>query len=315
MATGAIAIERIAEATGIPAVTVDNVSRVLKQHQPPLWALAGRGGGKRAKHVEPEHLVNLVMGLAWADPISNAPAIVSRLRGLVERRHPTRTSRHQLSQGVVAYAVAEIPPNRLTMLAEALRRGRGPATLGETLDFYVRALATLPDVREKMRSEELSVQLGTWPYEFATITRRDEDGTVSSNFDGLGLLTDIPPDARPATMRRTVTLPFALFEVLADLYADTLSRKQSALPLPPSDPEHTTTGDEETENAGPTTGPALIRNQDRDSSDPAPSEGQPEANGRERQSQAPSRGPGRSPPRHRRPRDGRAADSPDATAA
>lgn len=313
MTTGARAVERIAEATGFPMATVDTASRVLKQHQPPLWPLAGQGGGKRAKHVEPEHLVNMALTLAWADPISNAPAIVTRVRGLVERRAPTRTSRHQLSQNVVAYAVAEIPQNRLTMLAEALRRG--PATLGETLDFYVRALATLPDVREKMRSEELSVELGTWPYEFATITRRDEDGTVSSNFDGLGLLTDIPPDSPPATMRRTVTLPFALFEVLADLYADTLSRKQSALPLPPSDPVLTTAGDEETENAGPTTGPALIRNQDRDLSDPAPSQGQPEANGGERQSQAPSRGPGRSTNRHRSRHNGRAADSPPPAAA
>lgn len=307
MATGAIAIERIAKATGTPAVTVDNVSRVLKQHQPPMWALAGQGGGKRAKHVEPDHLVNMALGLAWADPISNAPAIVSRLRSM-NFRSRSYDQPYIMPAGEKAYISTDVPVNRLT----TLKKG----ALGSTLDAYVYGMATDPGFREMCRAEDFRVQLSEWPMENAAILWATENGGLwRENYDGLGLLGNLAPLAAPAALRRTVTLPFALFEVLADLCADTLNRAQKGPTLPLSEPATSSAGPE-MENAGPLPeGPALIRNQDRNSSDPAPSEGQPEANGRERQSQVPSRGPGRSHPRHRRPRDERAADSPDATAA
>ena len=65
-----------------PYGSVDRVARVLKQSRPNLWPRSGRGGGSKAAHVEPSHLVNLALGLAVADPITTAPQIVSGYREL-----------------------------------------------------------------------------------------------------------------------------------------------------------------------------------------------------------------------------------------
>lgn len=82
MATGSEAVDRITEVTGIPAATVARLAKILKQAKPPLWQRSGQGGGKSARHVEPFHLTNIALGLA-ADPITRAPELVSRMRGMV----------------------------------------------------------------------------------------------------------------------------------------------------------------------------------------------------------------------------------------
>jgi hypothetical protein len=309
LATTAQAIERIAKETGIIHANVFRTARALREHDTRLWPQGSQGKGQAA-HVEAEHLVNLMLALAMAETTTEAPEVVARFWEMVAAPDQTVTQRHEFEEG--AWGVVATP-RPMSKLPEALAGRR--FILGEILTYFVQWTATIPEAREQFRREKLEVMLLAGPFESASVTRRDGNTSVRENYSGGGLLHGLPLPTPPAAMLRTVILPFALFEVLADLYADTLSRKQSGLPLPPSDPVHTTTGDEETENAGPTTGPALIRNQDRNSSDPAPSEGQPEANGEREQSQAPSRGPGRSHNRHRRRRDERAANSPAPAAA
>lgn len=308
LATTAQAIERIAKEAGILHANVFRTARALREHDTRLWPQGSQGKGQAA-HVEAEHLVNLVLALAMAETTTAAPDVVARFREMVATPDQTVTHHHKLEGGAWGVVSTSLPKNKL---ADAL--AQSPLTLGDMLTYYVLWMASDPELRDQFRREKLEVMLSAGPFESASVTRRDGDSAISLNFDGLGLLHALPQPAPPAVMRRTVSMPFALLEVLADLCADTMSRRQSGLPLPPSEPVPTTTGDEETENAGPTTGPAHIRNQDRDLSDLVPQQ-HSEANGGERQSQAPSRDPGRSHPRHRSRSNARAADSPPSAAA
>jgi hypothetical protein len=86
MATGPNAVNLIAVMTGIPVVTVDKVARMLKQHQPPMWARSVQGGGAKSEHVEPWHLTNLALALNAADPITSAPRVVTELRQMTPPR-------------------------------------------------------------------------------------------------------------------------------------------------------------------------------------------------------------------------------------
>lgn len=308
LATTAQAIERIAKETGIIHANVFRTARALREHDTALWPQGSQGKGQAA-HVNADHLVNLMMALAMAETTTAAPEVVARFREMTAEPDQTVTHHHEFEGGSWGVVGTPLRKNKLV-------EGLGPRLpLGDALTLCVQWMATFPQRREQFRQENLEVMLSAGPFESASVIRRERNAAVTDNYRGAGLLRCLPQPAPAAALRRTVTLPFALFEVLADLYADTLSRKQSALPLPPSEPVFTTTGDEETENAGPTTGPAHIRNHDRNSSDLAPLDGQPEANREREQSQARSRGPGRSINRHRSRRNDRAADSPPSAAA
>ena len=83
MATGAYAVEKIAEATGILPATVFRTARTLREADQALWPKAEKGGGRGAAHVEPSHLANLAIALAAADPITLAPKVVAGYRALI----------------------------------------------------------------------------------------------------------------------------------------------------------------------------------------------------------------------------------------
>ena len=299
MATGAQGIERIAKGMNIPLLTVDRVSRLLKQHKPALWALAGQGGGKKARHLEPEHLVNIVLALAWADPLTNSPATVLRLREMARKPGATLFQHHDtaLASG---YAISRAP--------NEVERDVEGATLGEMLDSYVLRIATDPQLREQYQREGLELSLQSWPFENAFIRRRKDDLSTADAFDGLGLLSAVPPAAPPAAIQRFAVIPFATFDLLADLYADTLRFQQKAVHhslLPPVAPN----AGPETKSAAPSPKSAApIRDQERANA-PVPMGGHSEANREREQSQPLPRAPGRSHHRHRRPRDGR-TDTP-----
>ena len=80
MARGIESIVRFVDATLAPPTTVDRTAAFLQRARRDLWPMSGKGGGKAAVHVEPHHLVNLVLGLA-ADQPSDAEAAVRLLRG------------------------------------------------------------------------------------------------------------------------------------------------------------------------------------------------------------------------------------------
>ena len=62
MASAAQAIEKMAEATGLLPNTVFRVARYLREAGGDLWPQGSQGRGQEA-HVEPHHLVNLVLVL------------------------------------------------------------------------------------------------------------------------------------------------------------------------------------------------------------------------------------------------------------
>src|SRR5690349_18507821 len=88
MATGAEAVERLATATGRLPSAVFRLARVMRETDPTLWPIAGRGGGRGGAHVKPEHLVALMIALATADPVAAAPEIVNGYRALVWNTPP-----------------------------------------------------------------------------------------------------------------------------------------------------------------------------------------------------------------------------------
>ena len=79
MARAAESIDRIIDAADIPPTTVERTAAFLLRARRDLWPLSGKGGGKAAVHVEPHHLVNLILGLA-ADQPNGAEAAVGLLR-------------------------------------------------------------------------------------------------------------------------------------------------------------------------------------------------------------------------------------------
>ena len=76
MATGEQAIAAVATQTGMDYAHVQRVARVLREAGGDLWPQSGKGGGKRARHVQPHHLGNLLIALAVAEPITKAPGRV-----------------------------------------------------------------------------------------------------------------------------------------------------------------------------------------------------------------------------------------------
>jgi hypothetical protein len=113
VATGAHAVERIAEATGILPATVFRTVRTLREADPTLWPEAAKGGGRGAAHLEPCHLVNLVLALAVADPITAAPKAVAGYRALV---------RHRLQQMVQPEHIGQAARLLASISAEDLNR-------------------------------------------------------------------------------------------------------------------------------------------------------------------------------------------------
>lgn len=221
MATGKQAIELIGRATGILLSTVDRSARSIKEDRSDLWPLAeGRGGGKNAVHVSSHHLVNLVLGLAglmiyYPASISDLPKIVKSYRTMV----------------LTAFEEADGDAD----FAEALEAVAG-LTLGQALDTLVDRTARQNGPTPQ--SAKFQVTIGRDPL----LLHKAE---IFFGSDRLGLYRDaqehadvinrtkFPVDATPAHFVPRTRIPFALFEVLADLWRDTLMSRQ------PQDDENT----------------------------------------------------------------------------
>jgi hypothetical protein len=67
MATGIQAVERFSEELEIIPAAVERAARALKETNPPMWAKGKQGGGKNAAHVNPQHVVNLLLALMATD--------------------------------------------------------------------------------------------------------------------------------------------------------------------------------------------------------------------------------------------------------
>src|SRR5689334_5086696 len=84
MATGAQVTARIAGETGFLWSRLDRAAVALQAAG--LWPKGSRGGGRTTPHVGPEHLTNLMLAIACADPVTAAASAVRRYRSLILSR-------------------------------------------------------------------------------------------------------------------------------------------------------------------------------------------------------------------------------------
>jgi hypothetical protein len=214
MATGAQATERVAKSTGVSVTYVERVARILKEADADLWPKARKGGGKGAAHVMPSHLVNLLLALMAADPITEAPEIVPRCRALIPVLNDNLASN-------------EFEPGLESRIVAILNGFCPGANLGERLEGLV---GTLMRIDSRARARQL---LGS----FAVGRSFQSGGTISATAEvsdavigfvepigGLLSLMQNRPEGweQPeAAIADTKSVPFRIFETLADLALDT----------------------------------------------------------------------------------------------
>lgn len=271
MATTTETFATMATATGWTWDAVERRARPLRLASGDLFPKSGKGGGKRAAHVQAHHLVNLILTFA-ADGPSDALDAQQRLRSLRcrpgRRKTPPLVTGNTLAfmAGVAAHPTVEPTPadvlaqnfgerleSLITVTAKAIARGNDA-----DLDQLRRAawiITMSPDTR------------------FAWVAWSEADNTLFTDCyteaqDNLWLADAL--DAPPAQIRRSVDFTFSLIEVAATLLADTMAHQPTRRFRAPllEGPEK--------QNARPLAGRALLTDQpgqqatDRDTSHPEP---------------------------------------------
>ncbi len=238
MATGAHAAERIAKATGALPSTVFRAARIMREADPTLWPEAGKGGGRGAAHVEPSHLINLILALAIADPITAAPAMVASYRMFV---YPGPQYLQREHMGQTAHMLFGTPsPSEQPDPVPAVGVFGGAGGLGADLERLVELLAGSDQNALKILGESgLTVELevaSRFPQATISYFSLDLEDSIAGhkqefhyvpgqNTLGLRYATEAP-------IVRKAILYVPLFAVLAELWADTRTRSTSKVKLP-----------------------------------------------------------------------------------
>jgi hypothetical protein len=235
--TGAQAVERIAEATGLLPSAVFRTARALREADPTLWPEAKKGGRRGAAHVEPRHLVNLALALAVADPVATLPDAVAIYRALICSPSPDHESR----------------------VARLLKKA-GVFEVGDSLGNNLERLVTLladPDLNTILilNEAELSIELVAdrrHPRAFFSHFVNSTNYTVDANvilacfFDKDSKIHSIlaenkpqsnhgmPPQPSPLLYHKGV-LNISMFGLLADLWNHTRRCHANIKPDPISD--------------------------------------------------------------------------------
>jgi hypothetical protein len=240
MATGAESAEAIGEAMDTLVSTANRGARILRESKGDLWPQAAPGGGKNAAHVRARHLTALPLALG-TNPITSAPGLVTGLRGLVP---------------VISGQSSPFLPG---------------ADLGQVLDGHLDTITT-PEGRAAVaiNVQNLSVsvyRIGTRrPFVILEAWGRDEAERPLERLcwfePPAHEMAEAVPYVPPSAPVTRFTLNSSLFEVLADLLADTKAREArtsnvSSLGLPLAG------GTPGTKNAA-LAGAARTRNQDHD---------------------------------------------------
>jgi hypothetical protein len=232
LATGAQAVERVAQATDLLPSTVFRFARTLREANKTLWPEAAKGGGKGAAHVEPRHLVNLAIALAVNDPRHAVKAIP-----VYRRLMPDKPDQHTLDDRDVGIAASLLRANdmfngkralgvELDRLLALLVKGATAdvlETAGLHIEFYIEQ--RVPRARVRFHAFDL------------------EDDQRHHLADLLYRRPKMPPGLSraldpyfnflpPGLITRTALLPVSLFTVLAELWADNpdASRKNHRSP-------------------------------------------------------------------------------------
>jgi hypothetical protein len=239
MATGARAIARLAEAARLPQPVVLRTARALREADQILWPQAGRGGGRGAVHVEPQHLVSLSIGIAIAvaSPVADVPKIVTGYRDMgwntVPLFSPERTG-------------------HASSLLDNAGLFRPDITAGELLEDVLILLADQPDVAKTLRAVGWRIDLERdlqWPRISVNYIETDLPADAAYAIHKFILRPHDPPvglskkrdpawnflgPVAPGTeaMLHTVSLLTPWFEVLAELWNDTRRHHRKSISLP-----------------------------------------------------------------------------------
>jgi hypothetical protein len=259
MATGAEATEYIAQAVGVPHGTVARLARILRDADRGLWPRSvGRGGGKNAAHVQAHHLVNLALALALAGDqlasgdLTDAPSVVQRYSALVAHEVNKYTS-VELPGGDLAKITSKTPlvpvtrggffPSDLFKLSKAQTTATHGLvlhanTLGEVATALVQMCTHLRDLQIEGRSVMDGLRayygdLSLWRHLPLAMLHADNNNqsqtfTEPMNEGGLlALMGNLPGKPSPrAQYKVTTDIPFEMWAVLAELYADTLAHER-----------------------------------------------------------------------------------------
>ena len=186
-----------------------------------IFPLGARGRGKEA-HLQPHHLVNLVIGMAAADPITEAADFALTYRRLVATE--LRITETEAGSVRTSRETTEVPSKGHL---EPLLHHYGP-TFGKRMDGLISLLAMPHNktIRDFLRSAGMSAKLVLGPVPEARFVLPFRFGDDPN--DRVEEEIHLPPQEilalpRPiAEMRREVWIPFSLFEILTNLWADTL---------------------------------------------------------------------------------------------
>jgi hypothetical protein len=214
MATGAQATERVAKATGVSVTYVERAARILKEADADLWPKARKGGGKGAAHVMRPHLVNLLLALMAADPITEAPEIVPRCRAMMpDPKNDLASDEFETGQEA-----------RILGILDAFCPG---SNLGERFEGLVRTLMQT-DNRARVRQLLGKFEVGRSFQSGGTISATAKiSGAVIAFKEPIGgllsLMQGLPEgwEKPEAAIVDTKSVPFRIFETLADLALDT----------------------------------------------------------------------------------------------
>lgn len=240
MASAAHAISHISEVTNILRATVGRTGRVLREanlrpNAKLLWPYGEKGQGQEA-HVEPYHLINLMLALTAASPITDSPNEVSKFRRLVPsvvhvtQRKPAIDNWRQTR--------VSVRNSERSMLASLLHSYGN--TLGGHLDGLVQVIQNPINIELrsmlKMTGFSLCLTLGEVPsacINIGPLLDESDDYIQSEEYqspqENLFIVTKT---LNENSIKRSVDISFAVFEVMADLWADTLAfRKKKAAKL------------------------------------------------------------------------------------
>jgi hypothetical protein len=216
MATGAQATERVAKPMGVSLTLVERAARILKEADADLWPKAKKGGGKGAAHVMPSHLVNLLLALMTADPITEAPEIVPRYRALIPGRyrgHDVDVFEHGHVDGMADILNDFCPGSNLGERLEGLVRN---LMNGENRSRASKLLRSLTVGRSHQSGGEItaSIEVSTGTIEFVV--------PIGDLFSSMQMQNDTEHSGIPeAAISDTKSVPFRIFEIMADLVLDT----------------------------------------------------------------------------------------------
>ena len=229
MATGAKAIGRLAAETGTLMASVHRAARSLQTDG--LWPLGTRGGGQTTPHVEPHHLVNLMLAMACADPITESAKAVARYRPLIVADTLEIQEITTSSDGNTTTVTRK---TSRPGVAAALLHGYGN-TFGAWLDGWLLA-ANKPSGRSlrDFAWSALSVSMvldSEFPEAAMSITTYQGDDPSRRRVETSRFLitheSDMPnrPSPPPAALVRSVTVPFPFFEAIEAAWSDTVAHR------------------------------------------------------------------------------------------